>query len=103
MIAEDFFLIEKSENFFDKIAYLCSSLFKHCMQEDTMTSSQQERVLIEKIRMLAPEKIAEVEDFVNFLRLKDQERKLLRASNRLSEDAFRKVWDNPEDDAYDGL
>ena len=37
---------------------------------------------------------------MDFLRLKDQERRLICVSNRLSEDAFRKVWDNP-DNAYD--
>ena len=73
------------------------------MLQETITSSPQERVLIEKIRTLAPEKIAEVEDFVDFLSLKDQDHGLIRASNRLAEDAFKKVWDNPEDDEYDRL
>ena len=73
------------------------------MQQDTITSTPQERVLIEKIRTLSPEKIAEVEDFVDFLSLKDQDRGLVRASNRLAEDAFKKAWDNPEDDEYDRL
>jgi len=73
------------------------------MQQETITSSPQERVLIEKIRSLAPETIAEVEDFVDFLSLRDQDRGLMRASNRLAEDAFQKVWNNPEDDEYDRL
>jgi hypothetical protein len=73
------------------------------MQQETITSTPEERVLIEKIRTLPPEKIAEVEDFVDFLSLKDQDRTLLRASNRLAEEAFQKVWDNPEDDEYDRL
>jgi hypothetical protein len=73
------------------------------MQQETITSTSRERVLIEKIRVLAPEKIAEVEDFVDFLSLKDEHRRLMRANNRLAEDAFKKVWDNPEDDKYDRL
>ncbi len=73
------------------------------MQQETITSSPKERVLIKKIRTLAPEKIAEVEDFVEFLSLKDQDRRLMSASNTFAEDTFQKVWDNPEDDAYDRL
>jgi len=73
------------------------------MQQKTITNNPQERALIEKIRTLAPEKIAEVEDFVNFLSLRYQDRRLIRASNRLAEDAFQKVWDNSGDDEYDRL
>ena len=73
------------------------------MQQEIITSSQQERALIEKIRTLTPERIAEVEDFVDFLNFRDQDRGFIRASNRLAEDAFKKVWDNPEDDEYDRL
>jgi hypothetical protein len=65
--------------------------------------TRQEKDLIEKIRCLAPERLIEVEDFVDFLRLRSENRKLARAAARLSEDAFRKVWDNPEDSVYDQL
>jgi len=61
-----------------------------------------ERVLIEKIRGLPPEKAAEVEDFVDFLAQRD-DRRLTRAASRLSQSAFEKVWDNPEDAVYDRL
>ena len=64
--------------------------------------SNQEQSLMEKIRGLPPEKISEVEDFVDFL-LMQNERRLTRAATKLSEDAFRKVWDNPEDSVYDNL
>ena len=62
-----------------------------------------EQSLIEKIRMLPPERVAEVEDFVDFLRERDEDRLLVRAAARLSEGAFQKVWDNPDDAAYDRL
>jgi len=62
-----------------------------------------ERDLIEKIRMLPPEKLVEVRDFVEFLSQRDQDARLLRAGNQLSEEAFKKVWDNPEDAEYDDL
>jgi hypothetical protein len=63
----------------------------------------QEQLLIEKIRTLSAERIAEVEDFVDFLRQRDEERRLLKAAAKLSENAFQEVWDNPGDAAYDRL
>lgn len=65
--------------------------------------SRQEQELIEKIRALSPERIAEVEDFVEFLRLRSEERGLVRAAARLSEASLMKIWDNPEDAVYDRL
>ncbi len=62
-----------------------------------------EQTLIEKIRSLPPEKVAEVEEFVDFLRTGSDERHLTRAAARLSQDAFAKVWDNPDDAEYDRL
>ena len=59
--------------------------------------------LIEKIRALPADKVAEVEDFVDFLRLRDDDRNLARAATRLSEGAFGRVWDNPADADYDRL
>ena len=59
--------------------------------------------LIEKIRTLPPERLVEVEDFVDFLRQRDQERALTRAAAAASGPAFAAVWSNPEDDVYDAL
>ncbi|MDI7269865.1 MAG: toxin-antitoxin system, antitoxin component, Xre family protein [Myxococcota bacterium] len=59
--------------------------------------------LIRKIRDLPAERIAELEDFVDFLRLRTADRELTRAATRMSEDALRRVWDNPEDAEYDRL
>jgi hypothetical protein len=73
------------------------------MLQDTLTGSQQEKMLIEKIRTLPPEKLGEVEDFIDFLNLKDQDRRLMSACNKMAENAFRNVWDNAEDDEYDRL
>ncbi len=62
----------------------------------------QEKELIEKIKGLPPDRIAEVVDFVDFLAHRD-DRLLVQASSRISEPAFAKVWDNPEDAEYDNL
>ena len=59
--------------------------------------------LIEKIRTLPPARLVEVEDFVDFIRLREQERALTRAATAASAPAFAAVWNNPEDDAYDAL
>jgi hypothetical protein len=59
--------------------------------------------LAEKIQTLRPEEVAEVEDFVEFLRFRGQERGLTRAAASASAAAFEEVWNNPEDEAYDAL
>jgi hypothetical protein len=60
-------------------------------------------VLIEKIQKLSPDRLAEAEDFVDFIRLRDQERALTRDATTASTSAFAAVWSNPEDDVYDAL
>jgi len=62
----------------------------------------QQTVLIRKIRRLPPDKLAEVEDFVDFLEQRE-DRRLTQAASKLSEKSFSKVWDNPDDAAYDQL
>ena len=73
------------------------------VQHNSTAVSSLEQDLIEKIRMLSPEKLVEIQDFVDFLSQRDRDTQLLRAGNKLSEEAFTKVWDNPEDAAYDNL
>jgi hypothetical protein len=73
------------------------------MKQNLKITPQQEQSLVEKIRSLSPERVAEVEDFVNFLCQRDLDRRLTQAATRLSEDAFQKVWDNPDDADYDHL
>jgi hypothetical protein len=67
------------------------------------TPKRSEEELLEKIRRLPPERVAEVEDFVDFLRQRDEERSLTDAAARLSQPAFAKVWDHPDDADYDRL
>ncbi|MGD9886278.1 MAG: hypothetical protein AB7U95_39920 [Reyranella sp.] len=61
------------------------------------------RALIEKIEALPAERIAEIEDFVDFIRLREQERSLTRSATAASAPAFAAIWNNPDDDAYDAL
>jgi hypothetical protein len=59
------------------------------------------KTLIEKIEALPAERIAEIEDFVDFIHLREQERALTRAA--ASAPSFAAIWSNPEDDVYDTL
>jgi hypothetical protein len=59
--------------------------------------------LAEKLQTLTSEQIAVVEDFIDFLRLRGQERALARESAEASHPVFEAIWNNPEDDVYDAL
>jgi|GEM_PF-477193 len=56
--------------------------------------------LIEKLKQLPPERVAEVEDFIDFLAQRDEGR-LTQAAMLTAEDSSRRVWDNKEDAVYD--
>ena len=59
--------------------------------------------LARKLEGLSPEQLAEVEDFVDFISERAQDRLIARAAAGASEPALEKIWNNPEDDAYDAL
>jgi hypothetical protein len=59
--------------------------------------------LIEKLKALPPQRRAEVEDFVDFLKTREDEQRLNHAATQLSESAFKTVRDNPDDADYDRL
>lgn len=59
--------------------------------------------LLAKLKELPPQRLAEVEDFVDFLRSRSGGRALARAATKASEPAFADVWNNDEDAVYDRL
>jgi len=59
--------------------------------------------LADKLDALSPQEISEVEDFVEFLRTRAQDRAVTRAASMASTPTFEAVWNNPEDDVYDAL
>ena len=61
------------------------------------------RLLIEKIQALPADRLIEVEDFVDFIAAREQERALTREAAATSASAFAEIWNNPDDDAYDAL
>lgn len=62
-----------------------------------------EQGLIEKIKQLPPQRLAEVEDFVDFLRTREDEQRLTQAAAKVAEASFARVWNNDEDAAYDRM
>jgi uncharacterized protein (UPF0335 family) len=67
------------------------------------TQSNHLRELIEKIERLPRERQTEVEDFVEFLSHKGQEQQLTETAMHASQSSFARVWENPDDSAYDAL
>jgi len=62
-----------------------------------------QQMLLEKLKHLSPERLAEVADFIDFLQQRDQDRQLQQDFAQASEAAFGKVWDNDDDSIYDKL
>lgn len=63
-----------------------------------------EQTILEKLRQLPQERLAEVEDFVDFLAHREaEERGLTHAAGQLATTALTRVWDNPADADYDRL
>lgn len=61
------------------------------------------QAFMEKIQQLPPQRLAGVEDFVDFLRTREDGQRLTQAATRASEASFAAVWKNDEDAAYDRL
>lgn len=62
-----------------------------------------EQRLIEKILQLPQTRLAEVADFVDFLRSREQDRALTQAAAQTANASFAAVWDNDADAIYDAL
>jgi hypothetical protein len=65
--------------------------------------SAKEQELITKIRKLSPSLMLEVEDFIDFLSQRRDDRDAVLAAAQGSEASFAQVWNNPDDAAYDNL
>jgi hypothetical protein len=66
-------------------------------------NARNDQALIEKLKALPPQRRAEVEDFVDFLKTREDEQRLTQAASQASEPAFKTIWDNPDDAEYDRL
>jgi len=59
--------------------------------------------VVEKLRTLPPHRIAEVEDFIDFLKQRNEDNQLTKLAMAASEPVLDQLWDNPDDAAYDKL
>lgn len=70
------------------------------------TDSTVEQRVLEKIRRLFPEQMLQVEEFIDSLdteNTRNVDSDITFAFSKLSEAAFQKIWDNPDDAEYDKL
>lgn len=59
--------------------------------------------IIKKLRALPPERITEVEDFIDFLKQRYEDRHVTQAAMSAAQPSFNAIWDNPDDAEYDQL
>jgi len=59
--------------------------------------------LVHKLQALAPERIREVADYIDFLSHRDSDRQLTEAAMAASEPTLQRIWDNADDAEYDRL
>lgn len=59
--------------------------------------------MVKKLKALPPERVAEVEDFIDFLQARNNDRGLVQAAQAITESRLKAIWDNPDDAAYDRL
>ncbi|MGB1110130.1 MAG: DUF2281 domain-containing protein [Gammaproteobacteria bacterium] len=67
------------------------------------TPSAHVKNLIEKIQQLPLSRIAEVEDFVDFLKQRETDQVVTHAAMTAAEPTLNVIWDNPDDADYDQL
>lgn len=68
-----------------------------------MRDPQHIQKMVKKLAALPPTRVAEVEDFIDFLSSRDSDRSLVRAAQAVSEPNLEAVWDNADDAEYDRL
>lgn len=71
------------------------------LQSLKMPARQHIEQMMKKLQRLPPERVTEVEDFIDFLNHRDEDRGLVQAAQKISESTLHTVWDNPADADYD--
>ena len=59
--------------------------------------------VVQKLEALAPNRIDEVEDFIDFLSQRDTDQQLTHAAMAASELTLSAIWNNDDDAEYDQL
>jgi Protein of unknown function (DUF2281) len=60
-------------------------------------------IIKKEVDRLPENMLAEVLDFIQFLELKKEKNIVVKASQKLSERSFDKIWSNEEDAVYDNV
>jgi hypothetical protein len=68
-----------------------------------MPAQQHIEQMVKKLERLPPERVAEVEDFIDFLNNRDEDRSLVLAAQVVSENTLEAIWGDPADADYDRL
>ena len=59
--------------------------------------------VVRKLQLLPPDRVSEVEDFIDFLSQRGQDQQVAQAAMAASQPALSEIWNNPEDAEYDQL
>lgn len=59
--------------------------------------------VVQKLEALAPNRIDEVEEFIDFLSQRDTDQQLTQAAMAASEPTLSEIWNNDDDAEYDQL
>ncbi len=73
------------------------------MTKGTIMQVQHIEQVVQKLQALAPNRINEVEDFIDFLNQRDTDQQLTQAAMNISEPGLNTIWNNVDDDEYDKL
>jgi hypothetical protein len=59
--------------------------------------------VVRKLQLLSPDRVSEVEDFIDFLSQRGLDQQVVQAAMAASQPALTEIWNNPEDAEYDQL
>lgn len=68
-----------------------------------MQANERRHHLLDKLQKLPPERLGEVEDFIDFLQARESDARLTHAAARATEPVLMQVWDNVENAIYDDV
>ncbi len=68
-----------------------------------MRTHQHIQQMVKKLERLPPARVAAVEDFIDFLHGRDEDRGLAFGAQVISEGTLQVVWNDPADADYDRL
>ena len=72
-------------------------------KQDIIMQVQYIEQVMQKLQALAPNRLHEVEGFIDFLSQRDSDRQLTQAAMSVSEPTLNTLWDNADDAEYEKL